>query len=205
MTPNWLLLFKLTLCTGLRKGEAMNLTWCDVDFEAKTVKVSPKSDTAATWQWHIKDAERRELPIMDEVVNLLSQLLADQAEGCPYIFVPQARYVYIQTQRRNGQWSVRDGKNPLNNFDRQLTAIKAKAGISDCTFHDLRRTCLSNWYKAGLRELDVMRMAGHSSFETTRKFYMGVDRTLLDKTRQTNAAILEPIFGIRLVRAPENG
>lgn len=201
--PNWLLLLELTLCTGMRKGEALNLTWKDVDFVAKTVEVSPKSDTADTWKWYIKDSERRLLPITEDVVNLLTQHFDKQTEGNPYLFVPESRYRFIQSLRSQGRWNVNKGKNPLNNFDRQMKAILDKAGIDNCTFHDLRRTCLTHWFKGGLREFDVMRMAGHSSFETTRKFYMGVDRTLLEKTRQANAAILEPIFGTRLTRAPQ--
>ena len=103
-----------------------------------------------------------------------------------------------------GRWDVIKGKNPLNNFDRQRKAIMKEAGISDMSFHDLRRTCLTNWFKGGLREFDVMRMAGHSSFETTRKFYMGIDRDLLERTRQVNATILEPLFVTHLSRAPKN-
>jgi integrase len=201
---NWVLLLELVLCTGMRKGEAMNLTWNDVDFAAKTVEVSPKSDLAGTWQWHIKDSERRLLPIADDVVNRLTQHLAKQAEGNPYIFVPGLRYQFIQSLRSQGRWTVQRGKNPLNNFNRQFKTLLRKAGIKNCMFHDLGRTCLTHWFKGGLREFDVMRMAGHSSFETTRKFYMGVDRTLLEKTRQVNNAILAPIFGTHLARTPEN-
>ena len=40
-----------------------------------------------------------------------------------------------------------------------------KAGIEQSEFHDLRRTCLTNWLANGLSEFDVMTMAGHTSFE----------------------------------------
>lgn len=201
---DWSLLLQLTLYTGLRKGEALNLIWQNVDFAGKTVQVAPKSETDHTWEWHIKDSERRLLPIPDAIVNMLTQHQLTQADGNPYVFVPTWRYHRIQELCRTGQWDVIKGKNPLNNFDRQLKAILKEAGISDLSFHDLRRTCLTNWFKGGLREFDVMRMAGHSSFETTRKFYMGIDPDLLERTRKANATIVEPIFGTRLARAPEN-
>lgn len=201
---NWLLLLKLTLCTGMRKGEALNLTWQNVDFEGKTVEVSPKSETVHTWEWHIKDSERRLLPITEDVLDMLSRHQVEQHDGNPYVFLPIQRYQFIQGLRQQGKWNVIRGKKPLNNFDRQLAAILKKAGITRLTFHDLRRTCLTHWFKGGLREFDVMHMAGHSSFETTRKFYMAIDRDLLERTRQVNNKTQSLVFGTHLARAPEN-
>jgi integrase len=43
----------------------------------------------------------------------------------------------------------------------------AKADIEKGAFHDLRRTCLTNWFANGLSEHEVMAMAGHASFDTT--------------------------------------
>ncbi|OHB53998.1 MAG: hypothetical protein A2Y12_04955 [Planctomycetes bacterium GWF2_42_9] len=56
----------------MRRGELLNLCWQDIDFENKTVDVQPKSDTAHTWQWHVKDTERRGLPLTEELVELLA-------------------------------------------------------------------------------------------------------------------------------------
>jgi hypothetical protein len=42
--------------------------------------------------------------------------------------------------------------------------------------------CLTKWFANGLKEFDVMTMAGHSSFETTRRFYLVICGDLLDKT-----------------------
>jgi hypothetical protein len=57
------------------------------------------------------------------------------------------------------------------------------AGIDYGEFHDLRRTCLSNWLEKGLSEFDVMTLAGHSKFETTRRFYLAIRKDLLDRVR----------------------
>jgi len=59
----WSLLIKSALCSGMRRGELLNTTWCDIDFERKTVEVVPKADTDSTWAWHIKDTDRRRLPL----------------------------------------------------------------------------------------------------------------------------------------------
>ena len=35
------------------------------------------------------------------------------------------------------------------------------AGVERGTFHDLRRTAICNWFREGMREYDVMKLAGH--------------------------------------------
>jgi len=45
----WDLVVLVALATGLRRGELLNATWPDVDFEKQTLRVSPKADTAETW------------------------------------------------------------------------------------------------------------------------------------------------------------
>ena len=79
-----------------RHGALLNLTWRDIGFERKTATVSPKQDTKYTWEWHIKDTDRRRLPLTDELVQLLAEHQAAQPEGYPYIFVPPHRYDHIR-------------------------------------------------------------------------------------------------------------
>jgi len=56
-------------------------------------------------------------------------------------------------------------------------------GEGNREFEDLRRTCLSQWLTDGLKEFDVMNLAGHACFETTRTFYLSVRRDLIDRAR----------------------
>jgi len=55
----WDLLIVVALSTALRRGELLNCTWRDIDFEEQTTKVSPKANTAETWEWLIKDTDCR--------------------------------------------------------------------------------------------------------------------------------------------------
>jgi integrase len=61
----------MALGTGMRRGELLNTTWRDIDFARMTVDVSPKKDREDTWEWHIKDTERRTLPLTAELVRRL--------------------------------------------------------------------------------------------------------------------------------------
>ena len=69
-TPDWELLIVSALSTAMRRGELLNTTWADIDFEKLTISVSPKGDTKHTWEWRIKDSERRTLPLTTEVAEL---------------------------------------------------------------------------------------------------------------------------------------
>jgi integrase len=58
----------------MRKSELLNLTWSDVDFAEMTVEVAPKENTDETWEWKIKDTDRRSLPLIEGVDQLLIDL-----------------------------------------------------------------------------------------------------------------------------------
>jgi integrase len=198
----WDLLIILSLVTAMRRGELLNTTWRDIDFGRKCIDVAPKEETVETWEWRIKDTHRRILPLTDEVITLLLDHQAEQPNGYPYVFIPPVRYERIELQREQGTWTSRDGLYPLNNFSRDFKRILQRAGIQAGEFHDLRRTCLSNWLRNGMREYEVMALAGHSSFETTHKFYVAIPQDLLDRAREASSQTLDPDFVAHLLRTP---
>ena len=202
-TLAWDAMIIVALCTGMRRGELLNTTWTDIDFAAKTIDVSPKKDTPATWKWHIKDNERRTLPLTENVVNLLAGMQAAQPEGYPYVFLPTCRYDHIQCRRQQGDWTIQHGVCPVNNFTRHFQKILLKAGIAQGEFHDFRRTCLTQWLTNGLSEYDVMQLAGHSDFETTRRFYLAVSQDLVQRARAVCLTNLN--FGSHLAGVAKNG
>jgi len=197
----WELLIHMGLGTGMQRGELLNTTWRDIDFARMTVDVSPKKDLEDTWEWHIKDTERRTLPLTAELIRLLVEHQMSQSEGCPYIFVPMARYKHIQEYRRAGQWDVEKGRSPMSKFCHQFNKIRDLAGIHTGTFHDLRRTCLSNWIIRGLSLHEVKELAGHASIETTGRFYLAVRKDVLDRARAASETSHKGEFVARLLRA----
>lgn len=187
----WNLLITTALSTGMRRGELLNCTWRDIDFERLAVEVSPKEDTAETWEWQIKDADRRILPLTNELVSLLIQHQEGQPEGYPYVFVPVARYDYIQELRKQGKWKFGDSRlKVVNNFTRQFNEILNRAACKQGEFHDLRRTALTNWLANGMSEHEVMVLAGHASFSTTHRFYLAVADDLVDRARAAVGKVL---------------
>ncbi len=62
--------------------------------------------------------------------------------------------------------------------------IRTKAGIKKGTFHDLRRTAITNWFYEGLKITEVMKLAGHSKYDTTLRYYLAVKDDLVNKARK---------------------
>jgi integrase len=201
-TPvRWGILIQMCLETGMRRGELLNVTWDDIDFTRFTVDVSPKNDDVYTWEWHIKDTERRRLPLTAALVKLLAKHRASQAEGNPYVFVPSVRYEGIQESRRAGRWTVDAGRCPIAGFSPRFRRIRFLANVQSGTFHDLRRTCLSNWVAQGLSLHEVKELAGHASIETTERFYLAVRKDFLDRARAASEASRKGESVAHLLRA----
>ena len=190
--PRWDLLIIVALTTAMRRAELLNCTWSDIDFEEQVINITPKDNTSNTWQWDIKDADERTLPLTDEVAQLLADHQAKQPEGYPYVFVPIARYDYIQTLRNQGKWKYSDSRlKVVNNFTRQFEQILNTASIRKGKFHDIRRTAITNWLANGMGEHDVMVLAGHSNFATTHEFYLAVADDLVDRARKASSKSID--------------
>jgi integrase len=156
-----------------------------------TVEVSPKKDTEFTWQWLIKDTDRRLLPLTKDVIQILADHQNQQPQGYPYVFVPATRYDYIQGLRKQGKWTLQDSRlRVINNFSRKFERILKRAGVRKRKFHCFRNTALTNWFANGMSEHDVMTLAGHSSFATTHEFYLAVADDLVDRARVASEQIL---------------
>jgi integrase len=185
----WDLLVTVALATAMRRAELLNCTWGDVDFDAQTIEVNPKQNTKETWEWLIKDADHRTLPLTEEIVQMLADHQAQQPERYPYVFVPTQRYDHIQNVLRpTGKWTLSDSRlKVVNNFKRSFDTILRKADAKKGTFHDFRRTAISMWLANGMSEHDVMVLAGHASFATTHKFYLAVADDLVDRARVATA------------------
>jgi integrase len=182
---NWELIILAALTTGMRRAELLNATWRDVKFDDMIIEVNPKENGNETWLWYVKDTDRRVLPLTEQVTAMLASHQSQQPEGYPYVFVPPYRYDHIQRLRQQGKWTLSDARlKVINNFGRKFGKILTKANVRKLKFHDFRNTALSNWFAQGMKEYEVMRLAGHSDFSTTHKFYLAVADDLVDRARQ---------------------
>jgi integrase len=99
------------------------------------------------------------------------------------------QYDYIQCElRAKDNWTYSDSRSKvITNFTWYFNKILRKARVEEGQFHDLRRTAICNWFREDLKELEVMRLAGHANFATTHKYYLRVRDDLVDRAREATA------------------
>lgn len=194
--PDWLewdLVITTALTTALRKSEILNLVWSDIDFDEMEITISEKYNTDTTWEWRIKDKDHRTVPLTEELSELLIHLQSRSPVGYPYVFIPSSRYDEIQqirkgfpSKRGKKTWSYEDARiNIITNFTEVFNEIRNNAGIKKHkTFHDIRRTAITNFFYEGLEINEVMRIAGHSKYETCLQYYLSVKDDLMNKARK---------------------
>jgi integrase len=185
--PNnrWRMIVGLAITTGMRRGEIMNLTVGEVDYANGAIRLAAKPNSATTWEWTIKDAESRTMPIHGSLESLMLRIQASLPEGQPYLCLTPARYQHLMAvKQQSGVLPYDLRKCPECNFLRTFRKICRDAGIAYKTFHATRGTGLSLMAENGLQPHEIAKIAGHSDVRTTYQHYVRTrEQELLQKAR----------------------
>ena len=179
MDPEEFARYKFFLGTACRDKEVTYAAWSDIDFTKKIYHIRRKPDVGFTPKSH----ESRTVKMPTDLVALLAKRRKAN---------PDARWIFVNEEGR-----------PDNHFLRKLKRIALRAGVNcghcktsvtkgkyhtkkavevTCKtdpvcehifLHRLRKTCASNWERAGVPLQTIRMMLGHKSLETTQK-YLGV-------------------------------
>jgi integrase len=184
----WRTLMSIAYGSGLRRGEILNLTWTDIDFENQRIHVLAKASSQNLIEWEPKDHENRVVPMSAESTQLLANIQAESKEGFPYILISPERLKRIKQREQESRWNPRS--DTVNNIGRDFDVIRRRSGIAQCTIHDLRRSAITNWAQH-LPIQVVQQLAGHSNIGTTRKYYLAVRPEDMDSANRIINKILE--------------
>jgi integrase/recombinase XerC/integrase/recombinase XerD len=187
LTLKWKVFLSLLYTTGLRLDEARHLTWADIDFDQSIVRVSGKRNPKSMVPWEPRDNEIRHIPLCREMMDLLTRWQGKAPERIPYVFLTAERYARVIDEVKKGKWS--EERDLINNVLRDFTAIRQRAGISHCTIHEFRRSCITNRARQ-LPAPVVHKLAGHTSLETTMKYYVAVQEADLESARYSGSKFL---------------
>ena len=132
----------VSIATGMRQGEMLNLTWNDVDLERKTASLL-----------ETKNGESRSVPLTTGAVAVLRELQEARKEGAQSVFV---NLDGSPLQRR---W-----------LSRRWERILTTAEITDFHWHDLRHTCASILAQNGATLQEIQTLLGHKSMHMTFKY-----------------------------------
>lgn len=156
------------LCTGMRKSEALALTWEDINFDAKEISVTKSIDYTVGARPKIKtpktEAGSRTVPIIDLLYDKLRE--AYNARTSEYVFP-------AFDSSRGGKGG---GMMTLRGYEGTWLQYCQEAGLMDgdkpaITAHNLRHGTATLMFELGVDELTAQRILGHSRVEITREIY----------------------------------
>jgi integrase len=176
----WRLLFGLARWAALRRDEALNVQWHQVDWTNNRLQIISRSD------WEIKDKDPRLVPICQDLQDLLMEAFEQTPEGKNYV-IPR-------------------GCIHVKNVWRDFGVICKRAGVIRYAkpIHSLRKSCITDWASQFPMHV-VQEWAGHSDIDTTNQYYLKVSELEYQKAAQlrmcpevtklvTKPALKEPGF-----------
>lgn len=156
------------LCTGMRKSEALALTWNDIDLKNREISVTKSIDYTVGASPKIKppktDAGNRVVPIIDLLYDKLAQ--AKQGSTSNYLFP-------ALESNRGGKGG---GMMTLRGYEGAWLRYCESVGLMEdgkpsVTAHNLRHGTATLMFELGVDELTAQRILGHSRIEITREIY----------------------------------
>lgn len=162
--------YVLILVLGLRRGEALGLTWRDVNFQAAEIHVRWQLQRAGHQLRHRETktpGSTAVLPLPDICITALG-LRAERQD--------------VDRLHANDAWpanglvftSAYGTPYEPRNFNRQFAARFGKAGIRYIRVHDTRRTCASLLVALDVHPRVAMQILRHSQISMTMEVYSEV-------------------------------
>ncbi len=181
-------ILRLIATTGLRKGEALALTWDSVDLDTGRLVVR---GTLARVQGNLtvtppKTAmSRRMLPLAPaEIAMLRDHRAAQDAErvtaGPEWV---ETGFVFTTETGRPF-----DPRNVLH----AITKAAGKAGLAGVNVHTLRHSAATAWLEAGVNIKAVSTLLGHADIRMTADVYGHVSDAVARGAMETLSGILRP-------------
>lgn len=162
--------YMMYILLGVRRGEALALTWQDIDFENQTITINKTITKAGRLKlWPKTNASVRTITIGADLTSALKDLQKAQKEF--YLLTglrPERDYLFVTSKATK----YLPG-NVLTYFKR---ACK-NAGVPVPTIHDLRHQNASILNAGGIDIKEIQKRLGHAKASTTLDIYSHILQT----------------------------
>lgn len=185
--------FLLTITLGLRRGEVCGLTWRDVDWQGRTIRVEHSYDKYHELKGTKTKAGTRVLPLPDTTYDAL--LRWKEAQEIKFASINKSRWY---DRRAESPVFLQQGDNtPIITSHRgeRLSPDtlsywwgreRGEFGLEGFTLHQLRHTYLSLLAESGVHPKVMQELAGHASSQVTMDIYTHVN---MDQKRAAAQAV----------------
>lgn len=188
-TRKWEAFFRILAFTGLRRGEALALTWDDIDTNQglltvnKAVKRGEKGQYVGSTK---NESSVRTITIDDNTIKILKAWKAEQAKtliGFGFNAIQPNQYIF-------SKWK---DNTPLNTMAPRNALVKIcnRFDLPMMNIHGFRHTHCSLLFEAGVPMKDVMERLGHSDIQTTMNIYTHVTKSSRDNSAQMFAKYVD--------------
>ena len=173
--------FSLLAYTGLRKGEALALTWRDVDFKHNTLTVNKtlavgKNSTVLIQKPKTK-ASNRTISLDTDTVSLLKEWRITQIKNIEALgLISNIEQLVFAKDEDNGLMNPRTPQTWLD------TLYRKNKAFHQITPHGFRHTHASLLFEAGATMKQVQARLGHSNIKTTMNVYTHVTKEGKEET-----------------------
>lgn len=160
--------YALALQTGMRCGELAALTWDNVDFNRRMLKITKslsKIDGIGIVIGEPKtESAKREIPLTEDAIRIL-KMQKERIKNNKIIPIKNKDFVFLN---KNGNLIV------SSNCDSGIKVICKNAGIRRISIHNLRHTFATRCIEGGMRPKTLQTILGHKKLETTMDLYVHV-------------------------------
>lgn len=157
-------LYVTAVGTGLRQGELLGLAWEDVDLDAGRISVRHELAKVGHRYERVEPKtprSRRAVPLSPAVIEAL---IAHRGRVIVEGFIPTPTgpvFTNRQGKPLSGSWVTH-----------HLYRLEDRAGLRRLAFQALRRTFASRLAEAGVLELEIARLLGHTRTHVTKQHYI---------------------------------
>ena len=185
----WYTVFRLLAYSGIRRGEALALTWGDIDLKEHTLDINKTlaqgECNSLIVQPPKSEAGIRKIGLDRGTIQVLRQWKIEQAE-----FLLGRGFNAMQPDQL--VFSNEENNSHLNfaAFRSAFERICERHGIEFLHIHGFRHTHASLLFEAGLKMDEVKERLGHEKIETTMDIYTHVTPERKDKAGEKFARFM---------------
>ena len=148
----------------MRSGASKKLKHKHVDLEAQVIRLPIELS---------KNKKGLTIPLRGRLLLLVQEAWNNRSLECPYLFHHKAE--------------------PVGDFHKVFDAACAAAGLQGILPHDLRRSAVRNFIRAGVKESVAMRLSGHRTRSVFDRYNIVSNDDLVEANEKLQAFLAEAV------------